>query len=155
VDAGMTGDGDPVVEPDGGAMPDGGDDPMCFAPDQSEPCGACVADNCLAEWCACDADPVCGIPVGDDPGDEFLCMNSCTLELSDMGETAEDAFAICAEGCAVSTDGILSDITLDLVSCLRAPVPDPSLADAGVDAAGFEIAVCGDICFGYDEPATE
>lgn len=147
VDGGVIGDGDPEV--------DGGNEPQCFAPDETESCGACVADNCLAEWCACDADPTCGLPPGDEPGDEFYCMNTCLLEFSDMGETADDAFTTCAEGCAVSEDFILADTTLDLISCLRAPVADPSLADAGVDAGGFEIAVCGDTCFGYDEPATE
>lgn len=152
VDSSVPGDGDPMVDAgDGDPMVDGGDEPMCFAPDQSEPCGACVADNCLAEWCACDADPVCGIPVGDDEGDEFYCMNSCTIELSGMGETAEDAFLICADGCG-GADGILSDITIDLISCLRSGVPDPLLADAGFDAGGFEVAVCGYSCFGYEEP---
>jgi hypothetical protein len=148
VDGSVPGDGDPMVDAgDGDPMVDGGDEPMCFAPDQSEPCGACVADNCLAEWCACDADESCGLP-----GDEFFCINSCTIELSGMGETAEDAFMICAEGCAISEDFLLADTTLNLLSCLRAGVPDPTLADAGIDAGGFEVAVCGYSCFGYEEP---
>jgi hypothetical protein len=145
-----TGDGDPNVG-DGDVTPDGGDEPVCFAPDQSDSCGACVANNCYAEWCACDADSTCGLPAGDDPGDEFYCVNNCVLELSNMGETAADAFATCAEGCAVSQDGALADTTQALISCLRAGVPDPLFADAGADAGAGEVAVCGYDCFGYEE----
>jgi hypothetical protein len=153
-----TPDASVTMMPDAGGGPvdvdsgsDSGSSNMCFAPN-GDTCSDCVANNCLAEYCACEGDGgVCGTA-----GGELQCMIDCVYAESQMGTPAADAFSGCADICPTPGEIMLSTLTDEVISCMRMAVPDPLFADAGITDGGVpEIAQCGESCFGYFDPATQ
>jgi len=130
---------------------DSGSAAMCFAPN-GDACSDCVANNCLAEYCACEADTAA---CGGDAG-ELQCMIDCVYGESQMGTGVDDAFSSCASICPAPGEIVLSDLTNNAILCMRRAIPDPLFADAGVvDGGTPEVGQCGESCFGYFDPATQ
>jgi hypothetical protein len=85
----------------------------CIPVLDDDPCVECVQQNCCAEFEACGRDSACS------SGNEYGCILSCVRSrVADGGVAGDETFGQCANAC-VASGGSITDITSDLIACLR------------------------------------